>query len=249
MYRGSALRRCSHALHSASHARRTATQGQRASLSSDTRLRYIPLKVKEEMLALHDEDGSRWTATTLSARFSAPRENVEAILKLRRFRAPESVGGREKRSADEQKELEIMREQMVNAWKQVPEVTERSGYRRGNQSLAKPSVLPKGEAAAVAAQEGEVDAKEKEVGDAEEKKVVEKSKTAKWIEETCEKAALDVKRRTTFAFIEVGNSRDEEVERAVWMREGGTGKLRVANEMERKVLLQQVRVVDSGLWK
>lgn len=242
--------RCSHALHRGSPAQNAVSQAQRASLSSNTKLRYIPVNVKEEMLALHAEDGSRWTATTLSARFSAPRENVEAILKLRRFRAPEGVGGRERRSADERKELESMREQMLNAWKQLPDVVERSGYRRADQRLSKPSVLPKGEAAAVAAEEGEVEMKEKEeVGEVEETKVVEKSRTAKWVEEMCENAALDVKRRTTFAFIEVGNSRDVEVERAVWMREGATGKLRMASEMERKVVSQQVRVVDSGLWK
>lgn len=233
-------------------------------MSNTAKLRYIPLKMKEEMLALHAEDSARWSATTLSARFSAPRENVEGLLRLARFRQREEVSGRERRSQEESEGLEKMREKAVKAWKELPELTERGGSRRGERRLAEPSVMAKGEAAKVAAKETEgggvvAEAEHGEPEEEEELVVVEKSvrksRTAEWVEEFCKEAERDVSRRTTFAFIEVGGKGKEggggmeEVERAVWIREGESGKLRVAEEMERKVLLHKVRVVDSGLWK
>lgn len=210
--------------------------------------------MKEEMLSLHEEDRGRWSVTTLSARFRAPRENVEALLKLGRVRN-ERAKELGRLNEEERKKVDEMSEGMVKAWMRLAEV-DGGAWKRGGRGLAEASELAKGEASAVAAAAaggGGEEQEEEEVGKGEDEEmdvVRKKSRTAEWVEKFCEDAERDVCRRSSFAFIEVGGKGgDREVERAVWIREGASGVLRVADPKEREVLLEKVRVVDSGLWQ
>lgn len=208
------------------------------------------------MAGLHDEDAARWNATTLATRFGAPRENVEMWLRLCKLRGRASK--KVKRSAQEEEALEEMRTKAVAAWKGLPEVMERRRW------MAKPSVIEeagreKDRNKTEEAEEGakvDGDEKEKEVVRAEEEaqeegeqKVLRRSRTAEWVESFCENAPRDVSRRTTFAFVEVAGKKGEEMERAVWIREGKSGVLRVARREERDVLLSKTRSQDASVWK
>lgn len=203
-------------------------------------LAYIPTKMKEEMKALHLEDGSRWSASTLAARFGARRENVAGLLKLVRAGRKDA-----RRGGAEGERLEKLREEAARAWREVKEGG--GGGKRYGRRLAEASRM-EGEGVKVRKEEKQEKEGEQEVMEMEEQVVRRKSATAVWVEGLCERAEVDVKRRTSFAFIEVGGEKGEDVDKAVWIREGASGKLRVAEERERDVLLQKVRVVDSGLW-
>lgn len=201
---------------------------------------YIPTKMKEEMKALHLEDGSRWSASTLAARFGARRENVAGLLKLVRAGRKEA-----RRGGEEGERLEKLREEAARAWREVKEGG--GGGKRYGRRLAAASTR-EGAGAAVQREEKKKEGEQEAEQEMVEQVVRRKSRTAVWVEELCERAEVDVKRRTSFAFIEVGGEKGEDVDKAVWIREGASGKLRVADERERDVLLQKVRVVDSGLW-
>lgn len=185
------------------------------------RTSYITQKVKDEMAALAAEDGTRWTATTLAARFGAPAENVAALLALRRMRPKQ-----------EPEKLRQVRDDVGRAWAGLVEVPGRRG----------------GMLARAAEVVGEVDM-DGETGDevVVEEEVVEREKsgTMRLVEELCARGAeKDVVRNTSFAFIEVGSG---DVERAVWVREG-SGELRLASESERKVLLKGGRADECEAW-
>jgi len=203
------------------------------------------------MIDLHEEDSSRWTSTTLSARYSAPIENVSALLKLayvRKNKLP-ARGDRWRGMKDEDcglnsAELEALREQIRTAWKALPEVKDE--VREVGPAVASESI-EKVEAVGEVVDDDTGDEQSEE--DVSNKEVVEKSVTAQWIESVCDHAARDVERRTTFAFIEVGGKGAlNNVQRAVWLRDGATGKLRVANEDERDILIGNARVADKEVW-
>lgn len=207
---------------------------------SNARLTYLPHKVKEEMAALHAEDSKRWNASTLSARYAAPRENVEAWLRLCKARQ-----GREK---SEGEEMTRLREQVGEAWGKLRE----SGDKR-RVMRAGPTKKEESDVAVKSEEKGEemeagLEQPEEEPAD-EVKAEVRKTRTAEWVERVCELGVRDVKRKTTFAFIEVGKEVGEGVQRAVWIREGSTGKLRVAVDREREVLLGRARSQDPSVWK
>lgn len=225
-------------------------------LSTELKLSYIPQKVKDEMAGLHAEDASRWNATTLAARFGAPRENVGMWLRLCKLRG--HAPRRKKRNGEEEKAIKEMRMKAVAAWKALPELAERRRW------VAKPSVIENaGTGKEKNVTEG-TEEREKVEGDKDEKdilnvkeesqeegekRVLPKSRTAEWVESFCENAPRDVSRRTTFAFIEVAGKKGEEMERAVWLREGKSGVLRLARKEERDVLLSKARSQHASVWK
>lgn len=184
----------------------------------EARVSYIPRKMKEEMQALHATDGERWNAATLAQRFGARQENVAGLLKLGRLREKSGKG----LSAEEHEKVAKAREEAERAWAGVAD-----GGGKYGRGLKAASRMRKGVLAGLEEEgkEGGEAAGKEETG--EEKVEVEvvrkKSATAVWVEELCERAELDVHRKTSFAFIEVGKEGGKEVERAVWIREGPTG--------------------------
>lgn len=220
--------------------------------STGLKMSYIPQKVKEEMAGLYSEDAARWNATTLAVRFGAPRENVEMWLRLCKLRG--IVSKKAKRTAEEEKAVEGMREKAATAWKALPEVTERRRWVTAPSTI-EASENGGGTEVSMKVEGGETEAtevageKDATVEEETEEKIVQKSRTAEWVETFCENAPRDVSRRTTFAFIEVSRKKGEELERAVWIREGVSGCLRVARKEEREVLLSKVRSQDASVWK
>ena len=212
--------------------------------SGRQQLVYIPWKTKEEIIGLHDDDATRWNASTLSARFNAPRENVEAILRLGGIRKQ-----REKMIQSLNKEhrerIVKAREKAINAWTQLSESVP-TGTKRGP---ARPSELQRPAAAVDTGgrdEAGEADEADKEEeSDAEIE--LENSPWAEYVEKEGANFETDIPRRSTYAFIEIGDQK-EDLRRAVWLREP-SGKVRQADEDERKLLLNEERVRDSPAWK
>lgn len=95
----------------------------------------------------------------------------------------------------------------------------------------------------VSEEEGKDDVEESDV----KEQVVVKSAWAQELEQDVGHAERDVTRRTTFAFVEIGV--EKHVSGAVWVREGETGVLRLAQEEERRLLLGEVRARDTEAWK
>eukprot|EP00177_Eucheuma_denticulatum_P008409 GFKZ01015293.1.p1 GENE.GFKZ01015293.1~~GFKZ01015293.1.p1 ORF type:complete len:236 (+),score=43.02 GFKZ01015293.1:209-916(+) len=211
--------------------------------AANARLTYLPHKVKEEMAALHEEDSKRWNASTLSARYTAPRENVETWLRL--------VKVRQSKEKAEGEEVTRLREQVAEAWGRLRESSEKRRVIR-----AKPTSKEERNVADESADEStEMEAKMEAEVEAEMEETIEehkvelgKTRTAEWVEKVCEMGVRDVKRKTTFAFVEVGKEVSEGLDGAVWIREGSTGKLRVAVDRERDVLLGKKRSQDPSIW-
>lgn len=219
-----------------------------ATTAEAKRVLFIPVKMKEEMLALHEEDKNRWTATTLATRFKAPQENVDALLKLgairrRREEALQAANG------ETREKITHLRTQAVKTWAALPD----GSISTSRWRVAKPTHADvTGEHNLRAARKASAEPPNKsdpmtnetiaENSNTEEPEP-EKSTWAEHIERICENAELDSVRKTTFAFIEVGKRQD--LHRAVWIREGATGKLRLADQEERKLLTNRVTVRDS----
>lgn len=220
-------------------------------------LPFIPQKSKEEMLELHAEDPSRWTPTTIAARFNASRDNVQAVLRLGKLRP---VRETRLRDAKLWESASTARDKALATWADlhVPHV---SGKSRGMMATRSPSTSDRialtkevvnnteqtssdsKEASEEDALESDVDAKFQPEPEVE----IAPSKWAKHIEANYEKVEDDWVRKTTYAFIEVGKDRD--VRRAVWLREGGTGKLRIADDEERRLFLSEVTARDTTALK
>lgn len=224
---------------------------------------YLAQKQKEEILALHDEDPVRWTATVLATRFGAPRENVQMLLRLgqerkRRQKYINSLPG------DQKSNIEKLKSQSVDAWFEIssePSLSSRrtrTPYSRSQSSpqLSTPSSRPPksvDELRSVAfATEENIDdddpsaTKTPAEGDIDKEidgTAVEESEWSKNLDHLCANAELDTTRRWSFAFIEVG--RTKKVRRGVWLRVGQSGKLRIADEEERKLFLNAVNTRDS----
>lgn len=221
--------------------------------SARPKLLYVPNKMKEEIMALHEEDPKRWNVTTLSSRFSAERANVEAVLRLFRLR---QMRRREVKTRSEEDRVRIERaeERSMEAWKLLGE-----GVYRG-RAIARASVSGgeglgedgdgEGESESESEGAGAEDTVEDAVqaGGGEEKKEVVKSAWAEFLEKEIDRAEVDVSRRTTYAFVEIGEGGDD-IRRAVWVREGESGRLRLAEEEERRLLMNEVRARDSQAWK
>lgn len=194
-------------------------------------------------MALHEEDPKRWNVTTLSTRFSAERGNVEAILRLFRMRQMRQREAKA-RSEEVQSRVEQLEQRSVEAWNMLGE-----GVFRG-RAIARASVSGgdglghEGEAESGDVEEGVDDGAQTD--GAEEKFV--NSSWAEFLEREIEGAEVDVSRRTTYAFVEIGEG-GAEVRRAVWLREGDSGRLRLAEEEERQLLVNEVRARDSQAWK
>lgn len=224
---------------------------------------YLAQKQKEEILALHDEDPVRWTATVLATRFGAPRENVQMLLRLgqerkRRQKYINSLPG------DQKSNIEKLKSQSVDAWFEISSEASlssrrtRTPYSRSQSSpqLSTPSSRPAksvDELRTVAfAMEENMDEDDPSVAETPaeadtdkgvDKTAVKESEWAKNLDHLCANAELDTIRRWSFAFIEVG--RTKKVHRGIWLREGQSGKLRIADEEERKLFLNVVSMRDS----
>lgn len=219
--------------------RMKASSGWMRKMATRARLTYLTTKTKQEMLGLRGEDAGRWTVTTLSKRFGGDPRNVAAMLRLAEERERRDGG----RDAEWKKRVEELRGRMIGAWAAVMEP--RAGVGVG---IARATEVVKGvEGRERADKEGEDDdEREGEEGEEEEEKEeVVLSDWAKYLQDGgCERAQVDVRRRTTFAFVEVGVA--EGVRGGAWVREAHTGKLRVADASERKILLQEAGVRDCA---
>lgn len=214
--------------------------------SERTELVYIPSKMKEEVLALHEEDSNRWTATTLSARFGAPHDNIAALLSLGKLRQQQNDRIK-KLDQEQRKVIEDFRDKGIKAWSSLSSVspyTSAASRRRVAMPSKREDLIGKQNASVVTEEEN--DEVEVEVGD-EEIKDTKKSMWYEYIEDNYDKVQTDSVRKTTFAFIEVGkkNKSQSNIERAVWLRDGATGKLRLADMEEKKLLTSQVKMRDS----
>lgn len=109
-----------------------------------------------------------------------------------------------------------------------------SGPRGRGRAHASPSPV----AAVVAEPEPE------EVMEEEEGDTVGTTPTADWARGKIAAGEVETVRKTTYAFIEAGKGVGAE-ERAVWMRDARTGKLRAPTKEERHVLLGLERVYPS----
>lgn len=197
--------------------------------------RYIAQKTKEEIRALHGEDPARWSVASLAARFGAPEGNVAAIVRM----------GCKRRGGEE------AREALRAAWVRLPEVSASRGTRGARDLVGVPGPRAgRVESVGVAVEEEgeesmEEEAVEEEVEEDVDEAIVERSVTAQWVEQLCKTAPLDTPRRTTFAFVEVGKGL-EDAQRAVWLREGETGRLRAASDPERGVLMGRSRIGSNN---
>lgn len=210
------------------------------------KLRYIPAKMKEELIVLHAESPTRWTASALSARFGVPHDNVSALLGLVTRRADRDAAI-ERLPRETRDTVTDLRARGCDAWQALPET---SAPIRSWRHQAPPSKSD-------TEMELELQAQMKpepmpaELRDLAEHVSLEeddhtskpRSAWATFLDKRCDGLELDVKRNTSFSFIEVGN--DAGVTRAVWIREGATGKIRIADAEERKLLLSEVKVRDS----
>lgn len=216
--------------------------------SAPATLPYVPLKLKDEMLSLHAENPTRWNATTLAHRFSAPRANVAAILKLYALRT-EPAASKPSLADEKSASLCNARDAALAAWAGIPEVKGMSGRGRAR---APPSDTPAPLADAAEASARELaglaeatgaEGSEEGIGEGAREEELPKSKWWGRVKELCEgEAELDAKRKTTFAFIEVGKRKET---RAVWLRDGATGKLRMADDEERRFLLEETNMRDT----
>ncbi|KAI0564179.1 Ribonuclease Z [Gracilaria domingensis] len=214
----------------------TTSHKNATSTASRKQLLYIPRKTKEEIMALHEEDPKRWNTTTLSKRFGAHSENVESLLKLHALRKH-----REKQiqqsEEEERKRIERMREKMVDSWSELQEFVMRTRH------VADASRFTTSEKGLEGREEDDDDESDVADEDMHTEEVVN-SKWGAYLEKEIEDAALDTPRKCTYAFVEIGKG-EEHVRRAVWIREGESGRLRLADEAERSLLLNQVRAKDS----
>lgn len=234
------------------------------SLSSSTQtLSYIPYKTKEEILGLYLEDPQRWNTATLSTRFNAPRQNVDALIQLGALRKERESRIKEFKD-DDRKRLEESRKRALDAWSQLAESIPMS---YSPHRLASPSRLGKKDAV-VDRKEAEAGKDEQKLDGAEgavvgevsngeigeigedgvEEEVIE-VKNSVWADQLGKEIGnmeRDVERKTRFAFIEIGEQSD--VQRAVWIREN-SGELRFADNEERRLLLDEVGVRDARAWK
>lgn len=249
----------------AQNVRRTGNPGSSDGVDTGRAVRktvvYLAQKQKEEILALHEEDPVRWTATVLATRFGAPQENVKMLLRLgqERIRRQKYINGL---PGEQKLSIEKLKEQAVAAWSELSTESSPSS-RRAHAPYSRAHSLPKHHTSSsrptksadelrAIALENDVDdsdphvaeaSKESDTGDESDKMVAKESQWAKNLDDLCANAELDTVRRYSFAFIEVG--RTKKVHRGVWLREGQSGKLRKANDEERKLFLNAVNIRDS----
>lgn len=225
---------------------------------------FLAQKQKEEILALHEEDPLRWSATVLAARFGAPRENVQMLLRLgqERNRRDQFVKSLPK---DQKDTIQKLRDQSISAWSELS--TEGSPFSRrvqfsylrsqsSSQHRApgpRPTISVDELREVALGKDGDandqhtMESTEAGAGDGGDDAGMERSEWARKLDHLCENVELDTIRRTSFAFIEVG--RGKNIYRGVWLREGQTGKLRIADEDERKLLLNKVNMRDAKAFR
>lgn len=198
---------------------------------------FIPWKMKEEILALRAEDPTRWTATSLARRFSAPHENVVALLRLGELRAERDEYIASLPDAGTRATIERMRSNGTAAWSAICNVS--AGRHR------KPITKPSDSVPDISAVTDGEKAEDQET--TEQQVQLDKSRWMEYIENNLDNVETDTVRKTSFAFIEVGKPKQQGklVQRAMWIRDGATGKLRMADEEEQKLLKKQVKVRDS----
>lgn len=205
--------------------------------------------MKEEILELHEADQKRWTVTTLAARFGVPRENVAGLLKLgalRRLR----LQAIDNMDPETRKTMEELRIKSVNAWNALP-----SPAPMIRRRISTPRAKVDSQTAVVSSDpqsenKSDSDPSANDQTAEEEENVKQKSPWAEYIEQNYGKLEDDTVRRTSFAFIEVagkGGYRKggDKIARAIWIRDGSTGKIRMPDDEERSLLTNEVRVRDS----
>lgn len=173
-------------------------------------------KTRAEMRALHSAEPGRWTAGALAARFGAPVANAAAVVRLAR-RRPKAVSEAAAR--------------VEAAW------IELAGGGRGRGR-----VQTRG--APTSAATAPVEMSEEAVAEKEEGDAVGATATAEWAREQIAAGEVETTRKTTYAFIEAGKGIGVS-ERAVWLRDAKSGKLRAPSKEERHVLLGLERVYPS----
>lgn len=211
---------------------------------------FVSSKMKEEILELYEEDEKRWTAATLSTRFGVPRANVTALLKLGQLRRQREAMLQTLNEEKKRKLLDLCTK-ATSAWATLPSVTGGGAVKRrvlrasSTKGIGDRNTSVQGQILAGVNDNNEAvkDSSKPIEANTDVEIKSEKSPWARYIEEHYRDVELDTVRRTTFAFIEVG--RNQDLQRAVWIREGATGKLRLADDEERKLLTAQIKVRDS----
>lgn len=225
---------------------------------------YISSKVKEELISLHMSEPGSWTSSKLAHRFRIPEANVRALLKLSALRPKDdddALQERRNRVVSAWKNLTepYARDQrhrqgdtvLTDFGPHFQQVAESDMI--ADENLKHQSASEELESFAEKSDTGTGDSQEAEqveddedfniLRDIEEESVAldreQMSATARWVEqmENDPDQSLDHVRKTTFIFTEVGKGLTNK-ERAVWIREGATGKLRAASLEERKGYLK-----------
>lgn len=178
-------------------------------------VRVLDEKTKQEMWQLHEADPSRWTAAALAVRFGAAQENANAVLRLGALRT---------RLPEEHIEAA---NDLQRAWVELGAL---SGPTTRGTAVRNTIMVPSVQA-------------EARLEDDENDDFVGTTETAQWAREVITREEFETLRKSTFAFIEVGKGLEDN-QRAVWLRDGGTGLLRAPTKRERARLLDQRRVVE-----
>lgn len=204
---------------------------------------HVSPALLSELAAMHLSEPARWTGPAIALRARLDDERLgAAVVTLARLQAKRAEGG------DEEDGSRALRKRVADAWGELKDGGGGGGGRRRPERGAVVDVVAEAqgrekEAGRVLVDdiyealrgEGEiVEEEDEEVADEE----VRVSEMQAWVDElVSDDAGKEVKRKTSYAFIEAGVK--NEAPRAVWIRDGPSGKLRKPSEEEEAHLLGQ----------
>jgi hypothetical protein len=229
-------------------------------------MQYLPSKVFDEMAALHDQDPGRWTAVTLAVRYDAPQESVAAALLLAKRGSRNTLKDQRAKVAQawatlpESGQAARRRPDSVSAAVYSDGVQEKVAYRKDIKprfdiiddiysaavdkqlsDMASEKVLAAGGETLVKCSNGASRADRESQDQTEMESDVSDDTRKKSLAELMVEGLIaddknvDARRKTSFAFIEAGVPNEQR--RAVWIRDGSTGRIRLPTADERSHIL------------
>jgi hypothetical protein len=220
----------------------------RASLSQAGAMRYLPAKVVDEMGALHLSDPGRWTAAALATRYGAPSDAASAAVTLSVRRQRNGRASVESCTALAEQWARLA--EPGNAGRRrsagpLDQASVKDAIGRAKETSIKPrfaiiddiydAVLKREQAAlpSVVAAAAENDESTQEAKAIEERD--ERTEVQRWADALiAEGSSVEAKRKVSYLFSECGVPHGHK--RAVWVRDGPSGMLRAASNVEREHL-------------
>lgn len=234
------------------------------SASSSVATRRLTPKMFQEISQLHEEDPERWTAVTLSTRFAIPVDTVNAAMLLStrgqkrrktevhariaeawsKISSPPNTPNRLRRDTSSepmtestekltlQPRFSIVDDKYAAAMESLQQRENAVGEADITKSETEMEAMSVESVSDAEGLEGTHASDEDDVG---EKEAEEISDLQQWINSMVDdETNVDAIRQTTYAFMEAGRAPGEE--RAIWIRDGSTGRIRHPSDEERKHL-------------